>query len=94
MREELRSGGSTDLRAGDKISVRLRKTLVKDLLVPHWRQTVASRAGTKVAIEDALDQGLPAAYTAEMYRQKCDALFEHIYESYPDGHRVLAAEVA
>ena len=67
---------------------------VKDLLVPHWRQTVASRAGTKIAIQDVLDQGLPAAYTAEMYRQKCDALFEHIYESYPDGRFDLASEVA
>ncbi len=24
------------------------------------------------------------AYTPELYRQKCSAVFEHVYESYPE----------
>jgi hypothetical protein len=36
------------------------------------------------AIEDALDSGLPRAYTPELYRRKYSALFEHVYESYPE----------
>jgi type I restriction enzyme R subunit len=27
---------------------------------------------------------LPRTYTPELYRQKCSALFEHVYESYPE----------
>jgi integrase len=28
------------------------------------------------------DDGLPRAYTPELYRGKCEALFEHVYENY------------
>ena len=38
----------------------------------------------KVAIEDLLDQGLPRAYTPDLYKQKCSAVFEHVYEVYGD----------
>jgi len=31
-----------------------------------------------------LDTGLPRAYDKPLYAQKCSALFEHIYESYPE----------
>ncbi len=31
-----------------------------------------------------LDSGLPRAYTPELYNQKCSAVFEHVYESYPE----------
>jgi hypothetical protein len=36
----------------------------------------------KLAIEDTLDSGLPRVYTPELYRRKCSAVFEHVYESY------------
>lgn len=57
---------------------------LKDLLVLNWRQTVTARSRVQLAIEDLLDQGLPRAYTPELYRQKCDAVFEHVYERYGD----------
>jgi type I restriction enzyme R subunit len=38
----------------------------------------------KLGIEDALDTGLPRAYTPELYQLKCAAVFEHVYESYPE----------
>jgi hypothetical protein len=28
--------------------------------------------------------GLPRVYAPEVYRQKCSAVFEHVYESYPE----------
>ena len=52
------------------------------LLVLGWRQKVQARAGVRLAIEDALDEGLPRAYTRETYQTKCNVLFEHVYESY------------
>lgn len=57
---------------------------LKELLVLNWRQKSAARSQLKLAIEDTLDSGLPRAYTPELYQQKCAAVFEHVYESYPE----------
>ncbi len=56
---------------------------LKDLLVLNWRQKAAARSSLKLAIEDTLDT-LPAAYDRPLFAQKCSALFEHVYESYPE----------
>ena len=50
----------------------------------NWRQKATARSQVKLAIEDALDQGLPRAYTPDLYQQKCSAVFEHVYETYGD----------
>jgi len=57
---------------------------LKQLLVLNWRQKSSARSQLKLAIEDLLDEGLPRVYTPELYQQKCSALFEHVYESYPE----------
>ena len=57
---------------------------LKSLLVLNWRQKSTARSQLKLTIEDALDSGLPRAYTPELYQQKCSAVFEHVYESYPE----------
>ena len=59
-------------------------TRLKELLVLNWRQKSTARSKLKLTIEDTLDTGLPRAYTPEVYKQKCSALFEHVYESYTD----------
>ncbi len=56
---------------------------IKALLVLNWRQKSAARSALKLAIEDTLD-GLPQGYDRPLYAQKCSALFEHVYESYPE----------
>jgi len=55
-------------------------------LVPiaRLRQKAAARSQLKLTIEDVLDTGLPRAYDKPLCEQKCSALFEHIYESYPE----------
>ena len=55
---------------------------LKELLVLGWRLKVGARAQIRLAIEDALDEGLPRAYSKETYQTKCTAVFEHVYESY------------
>jgi type I restriction enzyme R subunit len=55
---------------------------LRQLLVLGWRQRVSSRARVRLAIEDALDEGLPRAYSKDLYETKCTAVFEHVYESY------------
>jgi len=56
---------------------------LEELLVLNWRQKAAARSRLKLAIEDSLDT-LPAAYDRPLFAQKCSALFEHVYESYPE----------
>ena len=57
---------------------------LKELLVLNWRQKSTARSQLKLTIEDTLDSGLPRAYTPELYQHKCAAVFEHVYESYPE----------
>ena len=66
---------------------------MKALLVLNWRQKSNSRAQLKLAIEDVLDDGLPRAYSKELFAQKCSILFEHVYENYAgEGQGTYAHE--
>lgn len=57
---------------------------IKQLLVLDWRRRTDARSQVRLAIEDMLDSGLPRAYDKSLYEKKCSALFEHVYESYPE----------
>jgi len=74
-----------------KIAHHLLEKLHK-LLVLGWRQKISTRARVKIEIENALDEGLPRAYSKELYEAKCSAVFEHVYQSYQgEGQSVYAA---
>ena len=62
---------------------------IKQLLVLNWQQKAAARAQLKLLIEDALDIGLPRAYTPELYKQKCEAVFAHIEQAYPERNQSI-----
>jgi type I restriction enzyme R subunit len=75
---------STAERAEVKKVARDLLARLKALLVLNWRQKSSARSQLKITIEDTLDSGLPRAYTPELYNEKCAAVFEHVYESYPE----------
>ena len=75
---------SSDERAEVKKVAKLMLARLKDLLILNWRQKSAARSQLKLAIEDSLDAGLPRAYTPELYQDKCAAVFQHVYEKYPE----------
>ena len=75
---------TTEERAEVKKAARELLARLKGLLVLNWRQKSTARSQLKLTIEDTLDTGLPRAYTPELYNQKCSAVFEHVYESYPE----------
>ena len=85
-----------ELSTGERAEVKkVAKDLLsrlKQLLVLNWRQKSAARSTLKLAIEDTLDT-LPDAYDRPLYVQKCTALFEHVYESYPERDVGIYAEV-
>jgi type I restriction enzyme R subunit len=82
---------SPELTPDERAEVkRVAKTLlqrVKLLLVLNWRQKASARSQLRLAIEDELDTGLPRAYEPPLYQSKCSAVFEHVYEAYPDRDR-------
>ncbi len=66
----------------------LLSTLKRNKLVLDWRKQQATRAAVRVAVEETLDQ-LPEAFTRKIYAQKCDAVYQHVFDSYwDDGHSV------
>jgi type I restriction enzyme, R subunit len=77
-------GLNTEERAEVKRLARELLEKLKQLLVLNWRQKATARSQVKLAIEDVLDHGLPRGYTPDIYKQKCSAVFVHIYESYGD----------
>jgi type I restriction enzyme R subunit len=75
---------SPEERTAVKKAARELLARLKELLVINWRQKSTARSQLKLAIEDTLDLGLPRAYTPELFNLKCSAVFEHVYESYPE----------
>jgi type I restriction enzyme R subunit len=75
---------STEERAEVKKVARQLLERLKNLLVLDWRKRQASRAQVEDTIKDLLDAGLPRVYSTDLYKQKCSAMFEHFYESYPE----------
>ena len=54
---------------------------LQTVIALDWKKQAAGRARVQEAISDVLDQGLPDAYTRQIYQKKCALLFEHVYES-------------
>ncbi|MEO8287119.1 MAG: type I restriction endonuclease subunit R [Chloroflexota bacterium] len=68
--------------------------LKREKLVLDWRQRQQSRAQVRSAIEQILDQDLPALYTADLYQQKCATVYQHVYDSYYGAGRSIYTEAA
>ncbi|MEH2293294.1 type I restriction endonuclease subunit R [Nostoc sp.] len=64
-----------------QVAKELLKTLKKEKLVLDWKKRQQTRASVEVAIKDNLDR-LPQSYSAELYEQKCQEVYQHIYENY------------
>ena len=83
---ELLTRPGPELSAGEREEVKkvahLMLERLKALLVLDWRKRGDARARVRLAIEDALDGGLPEAYTPELFKTKYAVVFEHLYENY------------
>ena len=71
-----------------KVADELLAILKRNKLVLDWRKQQFTRAAVRVAVEETLDR-LPEAFTRQIYAQKCDAVYQHVFDSYwDDGHSV------
>ena len=58
---------------------------VEEKLVLDWKRRQQTRAAVRVAVGTVLDHELPEVYGPELFDQKVDAIFDHIYASYFDN---------
>ena len=73
-----------------KVARKLLQTLKEAKLVLDWRKKQRTRADVYTTVKTRLDD-LPRAYTPELYQQKCDAVYQHVYDSYRgEGQSIYA----
>jgi type I restriction enzyme R subunit len=81
----------TELTANEREQVKnvardLIRTLKDEKLVLDWRKRQQTRAAVRQGIGLVLDQ-LPDKYDKLVYEQKCEELYNHVYEAYFDDGR-------
>ena len=64
-----------------QVAHELLDTLKAERLVLDWRKRQQARAAVQMTIEQVLDK-LPEAFTPELYQQKCEVVYQHVYDSY------------
>ena len=65
-----------------KAARHLLNVLKREKLVLDWRKRQQTRADVLLTIQTILDKELPRSYTPEIFQQKCDFVYQHIYDSY------------
>ncbi|MEK7846539.1 MAG: type I restriction enzyme endonuclease domain-containing protein, partial [Nitrospinota bacterium] len=58
------------------------EVLKREKLVLDWRKRQQTRADVLLTIRTILDKELPRSYAPDLFQQKCDFLYQHIYDSY------------
>jgi type I restriction enzyme, R subunit len=76
-----------------QVAKNLLETLKREKLVLDWRKRQQARAAVRLTIEDTLDQ-LPPTYSAKAYEQKCEVVYQHIFEAYPGQDKSIIDSVA
>ena len=64
-----------------EVAQELLDTLKAERLVLDWRKKQQTRAGVELTIQQILDK-LPTTYSTEIYQQKCNQVYQHVYDSY------------
>lgn len=64
----------------------------KQKLVIEWKKKQEAKAAVKTCIKDVLDEGLPEVYDRKVYNEKCELIYQHVYDTY--GSEGLSPYVA
>ena len=82
---------SKEIKQIKRVAKELLETLKREKLVLDWRKRQQSRAAVRLTIEETLDR-LPRVFTKDLYRTKCDTIYQHIYDSYYGSGRSIYAK--
>ncbi|HVS20916.1 MAG TPA: type I restriction enzyme endonuclease domain-containing protein [Pyrinomonadaceae bacterium] len=64
-----------------KVARELLAKLKQEKLVLDWRAKQQARAAVQLTIQDSLE-ALPRSYSRPIYAQKCELIYQHVYDSY------------
>lgn len=67
----------------------LLETLKSEKLVLDWRKKQQARAEVLYTIEKVLDDDLPRSFSTDLYRKKCELVYQHIYDNYYGDGRCI-----
>ena len=68
--------------------------LKTEKLVLDWRKRQQTQAAVQQTIELVLDEGLPASFDEDAYLDKCEAVYQHIFDAYASGTDSIYSEAA
>jgi type I restriction enzyme, R subunit len=71
-----------DIKQVKAVARKLLQTLKQAKLVLDWRKKLRTRADVFATVKTVLDE-LPRAFTPDLYQQKCDTVYQHVYDAYP-----------
>jgi type I restriction enzyme R subunit len=85
-----------ELKQVKKVSQGLLKTLKeKEKFCIDWRKKEQTRAAVRVTIEKELDHDLPKAYNRQEFSQKCNIVFQHVFDNYfGEGNSIYSMGVS
>jgi type I restriction enzyme R subunit len=73
-----------------RVARELLETLKREKLVLDWRKRQQSRAQVRLTVEQVLDR-LPEKYTRQIFADKCNVVYQHIFDSYYGENRSIYA---
>lgn len=73
----------SEIEAVKKVAKELLEKLKKEKLVIDWRKKQSTRAKVVNMIEELCDK-LPEAYDPEIFQKKCNLVYLHFYDNYPN----------
>ncbi len=74
-----------------KVAKDLLTSLKREKLILDWKKRQTTRAAVRYTVETVLDR-LPRTYTPALYEQKCEAVYQHVFDSYSgQGQGIYAA---
>lgn len=82
----------TEVKQVKAVARELLELLKREKLVLDWRKRQQTRAAVLITVQDILDK-LPRAYTTEMYQEKCQVVYQHIFEAYAGPGKSVYGEV-
>ena len=69
------------LRDVKRVARQLLDTLKREKIVLDWQKKQQTRAAVKLSISEILDK-LPEVYTKEIYDNKCNQVYQYLYDRY------------
>ena len=69
------------LRDVKRVARQLLDILKREKIVLDWQKKQQTRAAVKLSISEILDK-LPEVYTKEIYDNKCNQVYQYVYDRY------------